>query len=258
MADTTQNPLPGFVSFTKKWHSEPYPAISPTRPELSAAGKNVVVTGGGTGIGRAVAVAFAQAGAASVAIIGRRIDRLQAAAAAVATAGDGHSTRVLLETADITQRATLDAALGRITDQVGKIDIFVSNAGVLPARGDVGGYDVDEFRRGFETNVVGSINAVQAFLPLAAQHAQLFCISSCIGHIAQLPGQFAYAVSKAAATKLFDYIAAENPDLHVVTVQPGIVDTEINADTEYSGLDQRMFLAMTSIHPCLSVWLSIY
>ncbi|EPE08097.1 short chain dehydrogenase reductase family [Ophiostoma piceae UAMH 11346] len=238
MASISENPLPGFVSFTKTWHSEPYPAIAPTRPELSAAGRNVVVTGGGTGIGKAVAIAFAQAGAASVAIIGRRIDRLQAAAAEISIAGGGQGTRVLFETADIAQRATLDSALGSITDQVGKIDIFVSNAGVLPARGSVRGYDLDEFRRGFETNVVGSINAVQAFLPLAAQHAKLFCISSCIGHIAQLEGQFAYAVSKAAATKLFDYVAAENPDLHVVNVQPGIVDTEINADTEYDGLDK--------------------
>ena len=71
--------VPPFVSFTKTYHNKPYDDISPTRPELSAAGKNVVVTGGGTGIGKAIATAFTQAGAKSVAILGRRLDKLEAA-----------------------------------------------------------------------------------------------------------------------------------------------------------------------------------
>jgi hypothetical protein len=68
---------PSFFYFTKTWHSKPYPAISPTRPELSVAGKNIVVTGCGAGIGKAIAMSFAQAGASSITIHGRREGRLK-------------------------------------------------------------------------------------------------------------------------------------------------------------------------------------
>ncbi|KPM35466.1 hypothetical protein AK830_g11094 [Neonectria ditissima] len=236
MANRNEIVAPEWVYFTKLNHHKPYPFISPTRPELSAAGKNVVVTGGGTGIGRAVAVTFGQAGAKSVSIIGRRIDRLKAASAEIAATGP--STRVLCETADLTKRATIDSALKRITDQVGKIDIFVSNAGILPEPGYVVGYDLSEFTRGLEANVVGAFNAVQAFVPLAAAGAKVFNISSGIGHIAPMPGMFAYAANKAAIAKMFDYLAAENPDLHVVNIQPGVVDTEINVDSSVKGEDE--------------------
>ena len=80
----TVNPvMPQWVSFTKGWHSQPYEAISMQRPELSMAGKNIVITGGGTGIGKGAAIAFAQAGAGSIAILGRRLDRLKTSKAAI-------------------------------------------------------------------------------------------------------------------------------------------------------------------------------
>ncbi|KAL2853961.1 hypothetical protein BJX68DRAFT_254003 [Aspergillus pseudodeflectus] len=225
-------PSLNLVSFTKTWHSEPYPFISPTRPELSAAGKNVVITGGGSGIGKAMAIAFAQAGAKSVAIVGRRLDRLEATVEEI-TAANGYSstTQVLSETADIRTLASISAALQKIVDHVGPIDIFASNAGVLRAQGPVCGYSESELRAIFETNVVGAFNSLQAFLPLAAPGAKVFNTSSGIAHFApqaNLPGMFSYAATKAAAVKMFDYFAAENPGIHVVSFQPGIIATEVN------------------------------
>lgn len=229
----------GWTSFTKTWHDKPYPFISTLRPELSQAGKNVVVTGGGTGIGKATAIAFAQAGAASVSILGRRLDRLQTSAAEITAAGP--ATRVLFETADTTKRTSLDDALKSIVDQVGKIDVFVSNAGILPSLGRVAGYNESELRRAFEVNVIGSFNAVQAFVPLAAPGAKLFNISTCLAHlapVAPVEDVFAYSVTKLASTRMFDFVAAENPGLHVVNVHPGITDTEINADNDMEGEDE--------------------
>ncbi|KAF5262082.1 hypothetical protein FOXYS1_7202, partial [Fusarium oxysporum] len=102
--------MDNFVSFTKTWHNKPYPSIDPTRPEFSAAGKFVAITGGGTGIGKSIAIAFAQAGASTIAILGRRLDRLETAAAEIAEASGG-KTNVIFEAVDISQRSKLDAAV---------------------------------------------------------------------------------------------------------------------------------------------------
>lgn len=223
-------PMKSFVSFTKRWHNRPYPAISPTRPEVTAAGKDVVITGGGTGIGKAAAIAFAQAGAKSVSIVGRRLDRLQTAGEAITKANP--STQVVLQVGDVTNRTSIEAALGAIVAKVGgKIDIFLNNAGMLPKEAAVMGYPESEVWRCFEINLIGSFNALQVFTPLAAPGAKFLNIGSSIGHWAPLPevtGVWSYAAAKAATLKMVDYYASENPAIHVVSIHPGIVGTEIN------------------------------
>ena len=223
-------PFPSFVSFTETWHNMPYPAISPTRPEVSVTGKNIVITGGGTGIGKAAAIAFAQAGAKSVSIIGRRVDRLQKAGTAITEANP--STQVVLQQGDVTNRTSIEAAVGAIVSKVGgKIDIFINNAGILPKEGAVIDYPESEVMRSLQTNLIGSFNAIQAFTPLAAPGAKLLHIGSGIGHwspMPEVPGVWAYAATKAGAVKMVDYYAYENPSIHVVTIHPGIVSTEIN------------------------------
>lgn len=223
-------PIPSIVSFTKTWHNDSYPAISPTRPELSVTGKDVVITGGGTGIGKAAAIAFAQANAKSVSIVGRRIGRLQTAGQEIKEANS--STQVVLQTGDITDRASIEAALGAIVGKIGsKIDIFLNNAGMLPEEASVIGYPEIEVRRSFEINFLGTLNALQAFTPLAAPGAKLLHTGSSIAHWAPLPevpGVWSYAAMKGAAQKMIDYYAAENPEIHVASFHPGIVGTEIN------------------------------
>ncbi|OJI97560.1 hypothetical protein ASPVEDRAFT_184432 [Aspergillus versicolor CBS 583.65] len=224
--------LPGLVSFTKSWHSEPYPFISPTRPGLSAAGKNVVITGGGTGIGKAIAIAFTQAGAKSVAIIGRRVNKLEATAQAIKEAATT-TTQVIIEAGDITHLKSIKTALENIVAEVGQIDIFASNAGMLPTPAPVFGYSEADLRVAFETNFIGAFHSLQAFLPLAAPGAKVFNTSSGIAHWApqkELPGMFSYAATKLATIRMFDYFAAENPGIHVVNIQPGIIATEVNPD----------------------------
>lgn len=236
-----------FVSYTDKWHNATYPRISPTRKELSTAGKHVVVTGGGTGIGKAIAVAFAEAGAASVSILGRRVSRLQSATEDIRAAGP--QAKVLYASADLTDRASVDTAFKSLTEQTGaKIDIFVSNAASMPVTASTNDYPLDELKKSLEDNVVASFNALQAFIPLAAPGAKVFNVSSGMGHMAPFPGgMLAYSVYKAANIKLFEYFAVDNPDLHFVQIQPGVVDTEMNRKNNIKAQDDGRWLQKTCI-----------
>ncbi|KIW18372.1 hypothetical protein PV08_02660 [Exophiala spinifera] len=219
--------LPEFKSLTKKFHTHPYPAISPTRPELSAKGKNVIVTGGGTGIGLGIAVAYAQAGAKSVAILGRRIDKLKEGAEVISKEAT-KDTKVIFGKADLSDRSQVDAALKSITDQFGKIDILVSNAGYLPTTGVLLDYDPALLMRGFELNVLTTLNILQAFVPLAGADPIVINVSTAMAHFRPVKGAGGYTITKAANLKLVDSFAWENPQIHVVNLQPGWVPTELN------------------------------
>lgn len=244
--------VPELPSFTKSYHHGPYPAISPSRPEISAAaaGKNVVVTGGGTGIGRAIAIAFAQAGARSVAILGRRADRLQQTATEIksAAAGYGHSPIIITEAVDLLQRNMVDAAFQSIQTKVGNgkgsayLDVLVSNAGVAPKMGTVLGYDAEVMMNTFSLNVLSAFNAVNAWVPLAPPPQQaeqggravLLNVSSMVAHSAPFLPNFTYSMSKAANLKMMDFFAVENPTIHVVSLQPGIINTELGGENSSS------------------------
>jgi len=238
MGPDTPPSLPPFPSFTKTYHNKSYAAISPlARPSLSVAGKHVVITGGGTGIGKAIALGFAEACASSISILGRRLDRLHAASATILARVP--SAKVFVYSADLADRASTHDAFEQIAQRVGKIDIFVSNAGVY-ADGPVATADVDEFMRTFEGNVRGALNAFQAFIPHAAAGAYLLSTSTGIAHVAPMFPQAAYAASKVANVKLVEAIAAEHPELHVVQIQPGVVATEMNGNFN---MDEGMSLA---------------
>ncbi|KAL3474766.1 hypothetical protein BJX99DRAFT_247971 [Aspergillus californicus] len=218
---------PEFVSFTKTWHSAPYPLISPTRPELLASGKNVVVTGGGTGIGYAIAKAFAQASAKSITIIGRRRDRLETAATKISAIAP-KETQILYELADLQDHAQINNALATIVAKVGNVDLLVSSAGVLPQNGPIATYDPAAIRKSFEVNVIGTLNVIQAFAIYAGPDPTLIHVSSGTVHTRPIPEQGAYNATKLAALKLVDQFCAENPKFHVVSLHPGWVATEMN------------------------------
>lgn len=240
---TYQGPYQGnemFKSFTKTWHSAPYPAISPSRPELSAAGKVVFITGGGSGIGKATALAFAAAGAKAIAIFGRRQALLDTAASEIRTADPTGKIIVITESVDISQRGALDAAFERAAAKAGgerKVDVLVSNAGLLKPPTPLLAYSESHLRESIEANVIGSFNVVQAVGPLLAPDAKVLNISSGVVHIAPWEGFWAYTALKAAVMKMFDFLAVENPGLSVFNVQPGVVTTELNSVSGYDGQD---------------------
>jgi NAD(P)-dependent dehydrogenase (short-subunit alcohol dehydrogenase family) len=236
--------LPKVTPFTKTWHTAPYPFISPTRAELSAAGRNVVVTGGGADIGNAIAVAFAQAGAKSVSIIGRSLTKLQSGATAISAAiPSSTDTEVFYEQADLSSREETTRALQSIANKVrGKLDVLVSNAGpklgttdalvsntgLEPEGSRIADATDDQLLRSFRGIVLTAVHAIQAFLPLAGPNPVLLSTNTCFAHWPAVPDFGLYACNRATLIKLADYIQAENPHVRVISIQPGWVATEGN------------------------------
>ncbi|KAI1869944.1 uncharacterized protein JN550_005534 [Neoarthrinium moseri] len=150
-------------------------------------------------------------------------------------------TEVLAVVADITSMEQVDEGFNKINQAFGKIHVFVSNAGFLPVPQPVLGsdFDVQDWWTTFSTNVLGVLYSVKAFARFAAERACLLHISSCLSNIPPLEvGQSAYTASKAAANKLFDYMALENPALHIVSVHPGLVESGMSRKSGHGGLDK--------------------
>lgn len=216
-----------FRPYTKTIHRSSYPAIDPTNPANSAKGKVVVVTGGGSGIGKAIASAFVKAGAKTVAILGRRENILADAKAELSKLG---SSEILTFKADIVDAEALKSAFAETASKSGPIDIVVGNAGFLPTLGSVADSDIDDWFKGFEVNIKGTALTFRAWLPHRSTNSPTFIsINSGIAHGDAYPNFSGYGASKAGQASLIQYFQSENPDLRVVSLHPGVIESEMNA-----------------------------
>ncbi|KAH7310699.1 hypothetical protein B0I35DRAFT_358530 [Stachybotrys elegans] len=216
------------------WHNAPYPAIDPTSPQLSANHKVVVVTGGGIGIGKAVAEAFAIAGAPCIAILGRRKHILDATTTELQSRFP--RLRVYAGVADVTDQAAIEDHFSHIARHFGKIDVLVNNAGYQPDLASIKDTQLDTLWRTYEVNVKGSIIVTKAFLQHANAKAVLINFSTGVAHLPFMPGMAAYGTSKLGAAKFFEYVQAENPDLQVINIHPGVIVTEMQQTTIKAGV----------------------
>ena len=135
---------PGIPSYTRTWRKTPYAAIAPSRPELSVKGKVVVVAGGGQGIGRAIALAFAQAEAAHIALFSRRTAPLDEAKSLITRQYPG--THVTSHSADVTDQG----ALTKLTKEIGPWDVLIVSAGMVNPLERPFDISMDEWWRTFE------------------------------------------------------------------------------------------------------------
>jgi NAD(P)-dependent dehydrogenase (short-subunit alcohol dehydrogenase family) len=213
-------------SFTKTYHTGSYPAIDPTKPELSAKGKTVIITGGGsTSIGASIALSFARAGAEKIAVIGRTEKTLLETKSKVEA--ECPATTVLVSIADISDPESVGTAAHYIRVALGAWDIFVHNAGYLPDAVSLTGADTDDWWKGFETNVKFPQIFAKHFLSKCRPNATFISLSSAVLHfpVSAMAGLSSYSAAKLAVLRLNEFLAAENPTLRVFNVHPGSIET---------------------------------
>lgn len=223
---------PPFPSPTKKWHTKAQPSGSPGRPELSAKGKTVVVTGGGsTGIGGETARYFAAAGASRIALLGRREQPLLDNKAFIQKTYPG--VEVVTLSADVTKKSDVDAAFAKVTGSGGggKIDTLIHAAAAIGPKENVTAADGAAFLEAIHVNLAGSLYVAQAFVRHAAPDAVAVAINSWGSHLSLNDAFASYCVAKMAVYRLWDVVAITHPGLSVFHTQPGVILTEMNLNT---------------------------
>ena len=182
-------------------------------------GKNVVVTGASSGIGRATALEMARRGA-NLVLGARRADRLEEVAAECRRLG----VQAVAVPTDVTQAADCR----RLIDTAGEVDVLVNNAG-FAVFGPVPGVDLDEARAMIETNYLGALYCTQAVLPrmLARRKGTIVNVSSITG-LMGYARMSTYCASKFALTGFTEALRDEvlGSGVRVALVCPGTTETE--------------------------------
>jgi NAD(P)-dependent dehydrogenase (short-subunit alcohol dehydrogenase family) len=174
---------------------------------VELAGKVVVVTGAGSGIGRALALRFAADGAAGVVVADLEADRIERTVAAITDAGGA----ALPYRCDVSVEAEVQGLVAATVAAYGPVDLFCSNAGIAIG-GGVEAPDAD-WQRIWEVNVMSHVYAARAVLPAMIDRGDGYLLNtaSAAGLLTNL-GAAPYAVTKHAAVALAEWLAVTHGD----------------------------------------------
>jgi NAD(P)-dependent dehydrogenase (short-subunit alcohol dehydrogenase family) len=182
--------------------------------------KHILITGGGTGIGRALAERFADKGWL-VTIVGRRLDLLQEVA-------QEYPDKISFISADV---GKIQDRQKIVAEAKGTLDLLVHNAAVLGPVGPILDQNPEDWRTHMAINVEGPLFLTQALLPNLVENSRVVHISSGAAHQG-IPGWGMYCTSKAALLMLGQLLKDELAQRNIWfgSVRPGIVDTPMQAE----------------------------
>ncbi len=197
------------------------PRHHPAAPRRQLQGSVALVTGGGRGVGRIVACALADAGAA-IALVARSDDELAHTVHLIEAAGG----RAAAATADVTDPHDVAAAVTHLQRELGPIDLLVNNAGVVGPIGPLWEVDAAAWWTTMDVNLRGIVLCAQLVLPqmVARRRGRIINITSQAG-VHRWPLVSAYSVSKAAVVKLTENLAHETSryGISIFSVHPGLL-----------------------------------
>jgi len=212
-------------------------SIAATAAALGARQQKVAaLTGAGSGIGRALAVELARHGYALA-----LADRDEAGLADTVRMV-GNRTTVSRHVVDVAHKVAVDAFAAEALDEHGHVDVLINNAGVSIA-GDVSELCTEEMAWLMDINFWGTVYGIKAFLPtlLQTQGSTIVNVSSAFGIVAPA-GQAAYAASKFAIRGFSEALREElRGRVHVLTVHPGGIKTNIARSTRIAAADQERY-----------------
>ncbi|HFH9945913.1 TPA: SDR family NAD(P)-dependent oxidoreductase [Streptococcus suis] len=189
--------------------------------------RNCMVTGATSGIGKAIAYAFAKNGD-NVIITGRRKDKLDDIKCDIE---EKYGVQVHIYSFDVREKDQVIASCQKILQEVGQVHILVNNAGLALGLDKFNEYDLADMMTMIDTNVKGLLTVTRQILPQMVENNEghLINIGSTAG-IYAYAGAAVYAATKSAVKVLSDGIRIDTIDknIKVTTLQPGIVETDFS------------------------------
>jgi len=230
------------IHMVKVLRHDTYPAIA----KSNHAGRSILITGASKGVGRAMAVSYAKAGAANIIITARSsLDdtEIEMLAAIKSVELTGPPPKIIKLKLDVTSESSVSEAAMDVEKQVGRLDILINNAGYLENWKPIAETDPNEWWKSWETNIKGVYLVSRAFLPLLLKGGEktIVNIGSNGGHFTTF-GASAYQGTKYALLRFTQFLATEYEEqgLLAFTMHPGGVKTELA-----TGMPEYMHVVLT-------------
>lgn len=201
-------------------------------------GKTALVTGAGSGIGKASALLFARVGA-NVGVLSHTSLEIKETVAEIKRGG-GEAVALA---ADIAEPAQMDAAVRQLVDRYGRLDIVYANAGINGMSAPIDDLTPEEWRKTIDNNLNGTFYTIRSAVPhLKKAGGGSIVVTSSINGTRYFAnsGATAYAVSKAGQLAMVQMLAVElGPfNIRVNAVCPGAIDTEISDNSQKRNVDK--------------------